>query len=282
MNIIAVTNQKGGVGKTTSAVSIAAELALKGYKTLLIDLDPQASATSGLRVDSSGLEYDLYDVFLESKSLSNIVLQTQIQNMYIIPGSKDLISLEFEIGKKPGRELILKSELKKIKAGHEFGIFDYVLIDCPPSSGLLSLNALGCAQSIIVPLQAEYYALEGVSSLMTTFTFVKNTFNTELYILGVFLTMFDIRTNLSQQVENEAKIFFVNTMFKTKIPRNIRLSECPSHGMPISMYDPVSAGGKAYKQLSQEIVERVDNLNKVNNQSKKFTSKLTNAQNNII
>jgi chromosome partitioning protein len=251
MLVTSITNQKGGVGKTTSAVSISSEFAARGKSVLLLDIDPQASASSGLRVDLKASGDDLYDVFFSSRTLGSIIQKTSFDNLEIVPASRDLVSLEAEIGRKPGRELILKSELRNLERK-----YDYVFIDCPPSSGLLSLNALGASQSIIVPLQAEYYALEGVSSLMNTIKFVKETFNPQVKLLGVFLTMFDARTNLSLQVLQEAKDFFGSTLFTSFIPRNIKLSECPSHGMPINIYDPLSAGAKAYKNLCDELLNR--------------------------
>ncbi|MCL4123326.1 UNVERIFIED_CONTAM: hypothetical protein GTU68_005297 [Idotea baltica] len=254
--VIAIANQKGGVGKTTSAVSISSQLALLGYKILLIDFDPQASATSGLGVELNEEGSDLYDVFFQKTSLGEIIKPSNVKNLDVAPSSKDLVSIELELGKTPGRELILKSELKLLKSR-----YDLVLIDCPPSSGLLTLNAMGAANSILIPLQAEYYALEGLSSLLDTIEFVKQTFNPSLDILGVFMTMFDSRTNLSIQVEKEAKSFFAKKMFRAKVPRNIKLSECPSHGLPICLYAPGSAGADAYKKVSREILRRLDTAN---------------------
>jgi chromosome partitioning protein len=251
MITIAVMNQKGGVGKTTSVVSLASEFSLKGYRTLIIDIDPQASASSGLGVELLPPGEDIYDMFFGRISLAKLVKPTMLDNLFIVPSSKDCVGLEIELGKSPGRELILKSELSLIK-----NQFDYVFIDCPPSSGLLSLNALGAADYMIVPLQAEYYALEGLSALMGTLEFVKQTFNQKLEVLGVFLTMYDARTNLSNQVENEARSFFKNLMFSVVIPRNIRISESPSHALPICLYDPDSNGAKAYKSLANEIEKR--------------------------
>jgi chromosome partitioning protein len=253
MQILAVANQKGGVGKTTSTVNLAAYFAHDGLRTLLIDLDPQGSASSGLSIKLLTDGIDLYDIFLGSNTIKSLIKPTDIINLSVVPASKDLVSLELDLGSKPGRELVLKSALNSLK-----GEYDIVLIDCPPSSGLLTLNALGAAKWVIVPLQAEYYALEGITSLMETLKFVQATYNSSLDILGVFLTMSDSRTRLSSQVEDEARSFFSNKMFETKIPRNIKLSECPSHGIPISLYDATSAGAKAYNILSKEIQERLN------------------------
>lgn len=250
-NIIAISNQKGGVGKTTSAVSLSAELAQMGRRVLLVDFDPQGSATSGLSIELQEEGNDLFDVFFGRTSLAKIIKASQIKGLFVAPSSKDLVGLEIELGRTPGRELILKSELNLLRVN-----YDYVIIDCPPSSGLLTLNALGAADSILIPLQAEYYALEGISALMRTVEFVQATFNPELRILGVFMTMFDARTNLSNQVEAEARNYFKELMLETRIPRNIKLSECPSHGVPICIYDPASAGAVAYRTLTQEIDAR--------------------------
>jgi chromosome partitioning protein len=255
--VIALSNQKGGVGKTTSSVSIAYELSRLGLKTLLIDFDPQASATSGLGLSLRDAGVDLYDMFFKRVQLSKIVTQSPFENLFVAPSSKDLVSLEIEMGKAAGRELILRSELAPL---HQ--VFDYVVIDCPPSSGLLTLNALGASRYILVPLQAEYYALEGVTSLMSTVEFVRHTFNPNLELLGVFMTMTDSRTNLSVQVEKEAREFFKEKMFVTSIPRSIKLSECPSHQKPIGVYDSSSTGAKAYRLLTSEVVERTAQIGK--------------------
>ncbi|NDC37384.1 MAG: ParA family protein [Proteobacteria bacterium] len=248
---IAFANQKGGVGKTTSAVSIGAELAALGRRVLLVDLDPQCSATSGVGCQPIAEGPDIYDLFLGDVGLERVIIQTPIANLDLIPSSRDLVSLEVEIGKKPGRELILKTGLSLLARE-----YDYVLMDCPPSSGLLTLNALGAADKVLVPLQAEYYALEGLSALMNTIQFVQGTFNPQLGILGVFMTMYDSRTNLSAQVEGEARNFFQELMFEARIPRSIKISEAPSHGLPIGLYDPASPGAAAYRRLAAQIDER--------------------------
>lgn len=250
-SIIAISNQKGGVGKTTSAVSIAAELASGGSRVLLVDFDPQGNATSGLGVTPNEEGGDLYDMFFDRVALRDILKPSVMEGLMVAPSSQDLVSIELELGKVPGRELILKSEIALLRSR-----FDYILIDCPPSSGLLTLNALGAADSILIPLQAEYYALEGISGLLNTINFVQQTFNPSLTMLGVFLTMYDGRTNLSSQVEEEARNYFGDLIFKERIPRNIRLSESPSHGLPICMYAPGSSGAEAYRKLTEEIRER--------------------------
>ena len=250
-HVIAVSNQKGGVGKTTSSISLSAELAMMGRSVLLIDFDPQGNATSGLGVQLKEEGSDLYDMFFGKVSLASIITETSVPGLAIAPSSKDLVGIEIELGKSPGRELKLKSELRLLKQS-----YDYVVVDCPPSSGLLTLNALGAAENVLIPLQAEYYALEGLSALLGTIEFVQQTFNPNLKVLGVFLTMFDGRTNLSIQVENEIRSHFGPLAFATKVPRNVKLSECPSHGLPICVYDPESAGAKAYHALALELDAR--------------------------
>lgn len=266
-NIIAIANQKGGVGKTTSTINLAAELAKSGPPTLIIDFDPQGSATSGLGIELIEEGKDLFDMFFDDVSLSSIIKETATNNLYIAPASKDLVSIEIELGKTPGRELILKSEISILPQS-----FEYILIDCPPSSGLLTLNALGAANHVLIPLQAEYYALEGLSALMDTINFVESTFNPDLSLLGVFLTMYDTRTNLSEQVWQEASGYFKKKVFKSKIPRNVRLSECPSHGIPICEYAPASSGAKAYKALAKEIVRRCKAVNVPRGTSRKLSA----------
>ena len=254
-HVIAISNQKGGVGKTTSAISLSYELSRLGKRVLLVDFDPQGSASSGLGVDGAEEGKDLYDMFFKRVSLSDIIKESKFNELSVAPSSKDLVGIEIELGKTPGRELILRSEINLLKTR-----FDYILIDCPPSSGLLTLNALGAAGSVMIPLQAEYYALEGLTALMNTIEFVKQTFNPDLNIAGLFLTMYDARTNLSNQVMDEAKKHFGDLVFKSVIPRNVRLSEAPSHGLPIGLYDPSSAGALAYRSLSSELDDRCSGL----------------------
>jgi len=250
--IIAITNQKGGVGKTTTAVNLSSYLAGFGYKVLLIDFDPQGNATSGLGVEEIEEGKDLFDMFFGRVTLQQIVRPTVVPLLSVAPSSRDLVGVEIELGKTPGRELILKSQIQLL---HEE--YDFILIDCPPSSGLLSLNAMGAAGQVMIPMQAEYYALEGLSALLETISFVQETFNPELSILGVFVTMYDGRTNLSKQVLDEVTEHFGELTFKTLIPRTVRLSECPSHGLPISMYEPEGVGAKGYESLAKEVVVRV-------------------------
>lgn len=258
----AVANQKGGVGKTTSAVNIAALLAERGHSVLLFDLDPQCNATSGLGLpvasadsapaDEAEPAKDIFDLFLGNAPLESLIVPTNVENLSLIPSSKDLVSLEAEIGKVAGRELILRSQVKLLRRD-----FDFVIFDCPPSSGLLTLNALGAANRVLIPLQAEYYALEGLSGLINTIQFVKNTYNPELEIFAVFMTMFDGRTNLANQVRKEAENFFGDSMLRTAVPRSVKLSEAPSHGLPISVYDPSGVGSAAYRGIVEEILTKL-------------------------
>jgi len=248
---IAVVNQKGGVGKTTTTVNLSASLASKAYKVLVIDIDPQGNATSGLGVDKHGLDGSVYDLFCGTFQLSTIITGTELPGLWVAPANGDLVGADLEIVSREGREGILKEHISRISSQ-----FDYVLIDCPPSLGLLTVNALTAADSLLIPLQCEYYALEGISSLIQTMEVAKAGLNPELDLEGVVLTMYDARTNLSRQVEGEARKHFGDSVFKTVIPRNVRLSESPSFGKPILLYDPNSIGSIAYKALADELTKK--------------------------
>ena len=247
--IISLVNQKGGVGKTTTAVNLSAVLAKKGKKVLLIDEDPQGNATSGLGIDKN-VEKSIYDVIVNDATLEEVVVQTPIKNLYLCPSNINLAGAEVELVSMLSRESRLKEKLETIKDK-----FHYIIIDCPPSLGLLTINSLTAANSLLIPIQCEYYALEGVGQLMNTVNLIKKQLNKELYIEGVVLTMNDARTNLSTQVVNEVKKFFKDNVYKTVIPRNVKLSEAPSFGMPISVYAPMSKGARCYEKLANELLK---------------------------
>lgn len=253
--IIAITNQKGGVGKTTTAVNLSACLAENNKKVLLVDLDPQGNATTGLGIDKDSLDLCIYNVLLDHFMVSEVIQNTDIENLKLIPATIQLAGAEVGLVEIVSRETILKRALESI--GEEY---DFIIIDCPPSLGLLTLNALTAAHSVLIPIQSEFYALEGVSQLVNTIELVQKTFNPSLYIEGVLLTMFDGRTNLSIQVGEEVKQFFGTKVYKTIIPRNVRLSEAPSYGEPIIYYDPKSKGAKVYSNLAKEVIADSNNV----------------------
>jgi len=247
--IIAISNQKGGVGKTTTAVNLAACLGAQGKKTLLVDADPQGNATSGVAIDKSKVKYSTYDILVEGAKAEQCVLTTPYENLHILPSSLDLAAAELEIAEKSHREALLKNALLPIKQ-----YYDYIIIDCPPSLGLITANALTVADTFLVPIQCEYYALEGLSDLIYTIRVVKKGLNKDLEIDGILLTMFDSRTNLSIQVAEEVKRHFPGKIYSVVIPRNVRLSEAPSHGLPILAYDPGSRGAEGYIKLAEEFL----------------------------
>lgn len=249
--IIAIANQKGGVGKTTTAVNLSACLGKAGKKTLIIDIDPQGNTTSGLGINPRDLEISVYDCLINDVPMKETILKTDFDNLYIVPSNIDLAGAELELVMKENREYRLKKAIYDVK-----DYFDFVLIDCPPSLGLVTLNSFAATDSILIPIQCEYYALEGLSQLTNTVKMVKKAFNPHLSIEGVLLTMFDARTNLSIQVVDEVKKFFGQKVFGTIIPRNVRLSEAPSFGQPIIEYDKNSRGAECYTELAEEVIER--------------------------
>jgi chromosome partitioning protein len=247
--IIAICNQKGGTGKTTSSINIAVYLALAGKKILLIDLDPQANSTSGLGINKHNVQKSTYHTLLEELEISGILQKTEIDNLFLAPSNLDLTGAEVELVGALGREYRLKRALLKEKEN-----FDYIIIDSPPSLGLLTINAICAADSLIIPVQCEYYALEGLSQLNNTINLVKENLNPALAIEGVLLTMADFRTNLTKEVIQEVRNYFKDKVYKTVIPRSIRLTEAPSYGKPIALYDKDSLGAKKYEELAQEIL----------------------------
>ena len=250
--IISVANQKGGVGKTTTNINLCAYLAMEGYKVLTIDIDPQGNTTSGFGIDKRNLESSMYEVLTTDLPLKEIVIGSDlVQNLYVAPSTMDLAGAEVEMIGIPSRETVLLNKIKEIKDE-----YDYVFIDCPPSLGVLTLNALTCSNSVLIPIQCEFYALEGVGQLVNTIQLVKKSLNKGLEIEGVLMTMFDYRTNLSNEVYSEVKKYFKDKVYKNTIPRNIRLAESPSFGLPIMLYDEKCKGAKAYLDFTKEFLEK--------------------------
>ena len=248
--IISVANQKGGVGKTTTAVNIAAAVAKLDNKVLLVDIDPQGNATSGVGVNKRDVEHSSYELITQPSESPNTVIHSEFKNLDIIPASIDLAGAEVEMVDMENRVMRIKDALKKIKRN-----YDFIFLDCPPSLGLITLNAFAASDSVLVPMQCEYYALEGLSQLMSTIKQVKKLYNKNIKLEGVLLTMYDGRLNLTVQVVNELKKYFPDKLFSTSIPRNVRLSEAPSFGQPVIYYDASSRGAKAYTALAKEFLE---------------------------
>ena len=249
--IIAVSNQKGGVGKTSTCVNLAAGLALKGKKVLLCDLDPQGNATTGLGVEKSSLEASVYNVLIEDRTVKSATIKTDIDNLFLLPSNIDLAGAEVELVSMRGREKKLDVALKKVK-----GEYDYIIIDCPPAIGLITINALAASDSVLIPIQSEYYALEGLSQLMNTINLVKKALNPDLTIEGVLITMYDGRALVSREIKDEITKFFGKKVYDTVIPRNVRVSEAPSHGLPVLLHDKKCKGSLAYNALVEEFLGR--------------------------
>ena len=250
--VVAIVNQKGGVGKSTTAINLAAYLANKGETILVVDMDPQANATSGLGVSEKDVEGCMYDVLLEGKLLQDVAVETGIAGLHVAPSSINLVGAEVELVSALAREYKLAKALEKLPDD----VYDRVLLDCPPSLDLLTLNALTAANEVLIPIQCEYYALEGLTQLMRSIRMVREELNPGLRVGGVLLTMFDPRTNLAHQVADEVRSFFGDQVFKTLVPRNVRLSEAPSFGVPVALYAPKSAGAEAYAAIADEVMSR--------------------------
>jgi len=252
MKTICIFNQKGGVGKTTTNINLCAYLAMEGYKVLTIDIDPQGNTTSGLGLDKNNLDLSIYDVLISDTPIKDSIVRSDlVQNLFISPSTMELAGAEVELINRKNRENIIKDKLNEIKDE-----YDYVFIDCPPSLGVLTINALTCADSVLIPIQCEFYALEGVSQLVNTIQLVKKSLNKNLDIEGVVMTMFDYRTNLSNEVLKEVQKYFKDKVYKTTISRNVRLAEAPSFGLPIMLYDEKCKGAEAYVKLTKEFLKR--------------------------
>jgi chromosome partitioning protein len=252
--VIAIANQKGGVGKTTTAINLGAGLAVAEQKTLVVDMDPQGNATSGMGLDRTQLDRSVYDVMLDDAPITDVRRERlHFPYLDVVPSSQDLVGAEVELVDRPGRELVLRRALAAVRDE-----YDYVLLDCPPSLGLLTLNTLAAADTVLIPIQCEFYALEGLSQLLNTVRLVQQSLNPKLQIEGVLLTMYDQRLNLSRQVAEEAKEYFGSRVFRSVIPRNVRLAEAPSFGKPIVLYDLLSVGAQSYLALAKEIIAAQD------------------------
>ncbi|MBM7580591.1 ParA family protein [Jeotgalibacillus terrae] len=247
--MIAIANQKGGVGKTTTSVNVSACLAYLGKKVLLVDMDPQGNATSGVGINKGDVDESIYDVLIEDVPAKDVIRGTSVENLYAIPATISLAGAEIEIVSMVSREIRLKKALEEVQSK-----FDFIIIDCPPSLGMLTINALTASDACIIPVQCEYYALEGLSQLLSTVRLVQKHLNHHLLIDGVLLTMLDARTNLGIQVIAEVKKYFQDKVYHTIIPRNVRLSEAPSHGLPVILYDPKSKGAEVYLELAKEVI----------------------------
>lgn len=250
--IISIANQKGGVGKSTTAINLSAALAEKGKKVLVVDSDPQGNTTSGLGIDKNEMENTIYDVYIGNDTINKCIVKTNYENLDLLPSNVNFAAAEIELIGVEKKEFILKNEIDYVK-----GSYDYIIIDCPPSLSLLTVNALAAADTVLVPVQCEYYALEGLSQLIHTINLVKERLNPELEMEGVVFTMYDTRTNLSAQVVENVKENLEERVFDTLIPRNIRLAEAPSYGQPITAYEPKSAGAESYRKLADEIIRNV-------------------------
>lgn len=258
--VIAITNQKGGVGKTTTAINLSAALAVKGKKVLLIDTDPQGNATSGLGIDKSKDNKNVYSVMINGDSIKDSIKETKIKKLHVLPSSIELAGAEIELVNVIAREFVLKNAIEEVK-----DMYDYILIDCPPSLGLITINSLSAANSVLIPIQCEFYALEGLGQLVNTINLIKKKINTSLEIEGIVLTMYESRRKLSKEVADEVRKHFKDKVYSTMIPRNVRLSEAPSHGLPIVVYDKNSVGTKSYNDLAKLVLKANNKPNTINN-----------------
>lgn len=256
--VIAITNQKGGVGKTTTAVNLSAAMAMKGKKVLLIDTDPQGNATSGLGIDKSKNNKNVYSVMINGESIKESIKETSIKKLHVLPSSIELAGAEIELVNVIAREFVLKNAIEEIKDK-----YDYIIIDCPPSLGLITINSLSAANSVLIPIQCEFYALEGLGQLVNTINLIKKKINTSLEIEGIVLTMYESRRKLSKEVVEEVKKHFKDKVYDTMIPRNVKLSEAPSHGLPIVVYDKKSIGTKSYNDLAKVVLKANTLSNKI-------------------